>query len=120
MPFLSGHKKGPEGKARNNACPKKTPGPPMAAAFSFPAIGIDQADSQSRPASRNSMKQQKWLRLGFRTLRLRYFTIRSITASSKLRMGEAEPREGILFLAGAAFWDRSIVLSSFQSALCLV
>lgn len=67
------------------------------------------------------MKQQKWLRFGFRTFRLRYFTIRSITASSKLRKSEAEPRRGILFLTGPAFWDRSIVLSSFRlSALsCL-
>jgi hypothetical protein len=88
----------------------------------FSAIGTSQADSQSRPASRNSRKQQKWLRLGFRTLRLRYFTIRSITASSKLRVGEAEPREAILFVTGPAVWDRSIVLSSFRlSALsCLI
>ena len=86
----------------------------------FSAIGTSQADSQSRPARRNSTKQQKWLRLGFRTLRLRYFTIRSITASSKLRRSEAEPRDGILSLTGPAFWECSIVSSSFRSALFIV
>jgi len=77
----------------------------------FPAIGTSQADSQSRPASRNSMKQEKWLRLDLRTLRFRYFTIRSNTASSKLRRSEAAPREGVLFVTGPAFWARSIVMS---------
>jgi hypothetical protein len=65
------------------------------------------------------MKQQM-AAVGFRTLRSRHFTIRSITASSKLRMGEAEPRDGVLFVTGPAFWECSIVLSSFQSALFIV
>jgi hypothetical protein len=99
---------------------EQTPGSLVALASLFLMIGTSQADSQSRPASRNSTKQQKWLWLDLRTLRLRYFTIRSNTASSKLRRSEAEPREAILFLTGPAFWERSIVFSSFQSALCLV
>ena len=93
---------------------EQAPGSLVALASLFLMIGTGQADSQSRPASRNSTKQQKWLRLGLRTFRLRYFTIRSITASSKLRRSEAEPRDAILFATGPACWDRSIVLSSFR------
>jgi len=86
----------------------------MTPAFPYLAIREYQAISQSRPASRDSMKQQKWLRLGFRTFRIRHFTIRSITAFSNLRMGEAAPRDAILFVTGPAFWECSIVLSSFR------
>lgn len=92
----------------------ETQGSSMTPAFPYLEIRDYQAISQSRPAIRNSTKQQKWLRRHFRALRFRYLTSRPSIAFSKLR------RRGVSFVTGLVTWVCNIVSSSFQRVLCLV